>query len=107
MYCKMRKLFIYFFNINWLTTLTNKKQSILILGESMPEIKVHSDVTGTAWKIVVSEGQAVDEGDELMIAEAMKMEIPHLAPEAGVVKEICVKEGATISEDDLLFIIET
>ena len=29
----------------------------------MAEIKVHSDVTGTAWKIVVVEGQAVDEGD--------------------------------------------
>ena len=41
----------------------------------MAEIKVHSDVTGTAWRIVVVEGQAVDEGDELMIAEAMKMEI--------------------------------
>ena len=53
----------------------------------MAEIKVHSDVTGTAWKIVVIEGQAVDEGDELMIAEAMKMEIPHLAPESGVVKK--------------------
>ncbi|MBV00648.1 MAG: acetyl-CoA carboxylase biotin carboxyl carrier protein subunit [Rhodospirillaceae bacterium] len=73
----------------------------------MPEIKVHSDVTGTAWKIVVAEGQTVDEGDELMIAEAMKMEIPHLAPESGVVKEICVEEGTAISEDDLLFIIET
>ena len=73
----------------------------------MPEIKVHSDVTGTAWKIVVTKGQAVEEGDELMVAEAMKMEIPHFAPESGVVKEICVKEGAAISEDELLFIIET
>ena len=44
----------------------------------MAEVKVHSDVTGTAWKIVVSEGQTVEEGDELIIAEAMKMEIPHV-----------------------------
>ena len=73
----------------------------------MAEIKVHSYVTGTAWKIVVSEGQTVEEGDELIIAEAMKMEIPHVAPEAGIVKKICVEEGASISEDDLLFIIET
>ena len=42
-----------------------------------------------------------------MIAEAMKMEIPHLSPESGVVKQICVDEGAAISEDELLFIIET
>ena len=73
----------------------------------MAEIKVNSDVTGTAWKIVVSEGQTVEEGDELIIAEAMKMEIPHVAPESGIVKKICIEEGASISEDDLLFIIET
>ena len=73
----------------------------------MAEVKVHSDVTGTAWKIVVAEGQTVEEGDELVIAEAMKMEIPHVAPESGTVKKICVEEGASISEDDLLFIIET
>ena len=73
----------------------------------MAEVKVHSDVTGTAWKIVVVEGQTVEEGDELIIAEAMKMEIPHVAPESGTVKKICVEEGASISEDDLLFIIET
>ena len=73
----------------------------------MAEVKVHSDVTGTAWKIVVVEGQTVEEGDELIIAEAMKMEIPHVAPEAGTIKKICVEEGDSISEDDLLFIIET
>lgn len=73
----------------------------------MPEVKVLSEVSGTAWKIVVTEGQAVDEDDELMIAEAMKMEIPHVAPEAGTVKQICVEEGAAISEDDLLFVLET
>ena len=73
----------------------------------MPEVKVLSEVTGNAWKIVVTQGQAVEEGDELMIAEAMKMEIPQLAPEAGTVKKICVEEGAAISEDELIFIIET
>ena len=39
----------------------------------MAEIKICSEVTGTAWKILVTEGQKVDEGDELIIAEAMKM----------------------------------
>ena len=73
----------------------------------MSEIKVLSDVTGTAWKIIVEVGQSVEEGDELMIAEAMKMEIPHSAPSSGVIKEICVEEGAPISEDDVLFIIGT
>ena len=73
----------------------------------MPEVKVLSEVSGTAWKIVVTEGQVVAEDDELMIAEAMKMEIPHIAPVSGMVKRICVEEGAAISEDQLLFILET
>jgi biotin carboxyl carrier protein len=73
----------------------------------MAEIKIHSDVTGIAWKIIVKKGQSVKEGDELMIAEAMKMEIPHVAPKSGTVQKICIEEGATISEDELLFILET
>lgn len=73
----------------------------------MAEVRVLSEVTGTAWKIVVQEGQTVDQDEELMIAEAMKMEIPHFAPEAGRVKAVCVEEGAPISEDDVLFILET
>jgi len=73
----------------------------------MAEVKVLSEVTGNAWKIVVSEGQAVEEGDELMIAEAMKMEIPQIAPEAGTVKQICVAEGEDITEDQLIFVLET
>jgi acetyl-CoA carboxylase biotin carboxyl carrier protein len=72
----------------------------------MPEIKVESDVTGTAWKIVVTEGQEVEEDDPLMIAESMKMEIPLMAPEAGVVKKILVEEGGTIAEGEVLFLME-
>ena len=72
----------------------------------MTEIKVESDVTGTAWKIVVTEGQAVEEDDPLMIAESMKMEIPLMAPEAGVVKKVLVEEGCQIAEGEVLFLMD-
>ena len=72
----------------------------------MSEIKVLSDVTGTAWKIIVAVGQSVEEGDELMIAEAMKMEIPHSAPSSGVIKEICVEDGQPVEYDQVLIILE-
>ena len=72
----------------------------------MTEIKVESDVTGTAWKIVVTEGQAVEEDDPLMIAESMKMEIPLMAPEAGVVKKVLVAEGCQIAEGEVLFLMD-
>lgn len=72
----------------------------------MTEIKVESDVTGTAWKIVVTEGQEVAEDDPLMIAESMKMEIPLMAPEDGVVKKILVEEGNQIAEGEVLFLMD-
>lgn len=61
--------------------------------------KVTSEIAGTVWKLEVQVGQAVAEGDALLIAESMKMEIPISAPRAGVVKEILVNEGDTLTED--------
>jgi biotin carboxyl carrier protein len=37
----------------------------------MTEIKVESDVTGTTWKIVVTEGQAVEEGCQIAEGEVL------------------------------------
>lgn len=68
---------------------------------------VLSEITGAVWKIVVSVGDAVDEDDELMILESMKMEIPVLATAAGTVAEILVEEGAPVSEDQELVRIES
>ncbi|MCL4235343.1 MAG: acetyl-CoA carboxylase biotin carboxyl carrier protein subunit [Deltaproteobacteria bacterium] len=67
---------------------------------------VKSEVTGSVWKIVVTEGQTVSEEDELMILESMKMEIPVEAPCDGVVKKIHVAEGQQIGTDELLVTIE-
>ena len=73
----------------------------------MAETKVLSEVTGTAWRILVAEGQRVARDEELMIAEAMKMEIPLAAPAAGTVKRVLVAEGAAIEEDQPVFVLET
>ena len=61
--------------------------------------KVTSDVAGTVWKLEVQVGQSVAEGDTLLVAESMKMEIPLTAPCAGVVTDIRVAEGDTLTED--------
>lgn len=71
----------------------------------MAEIKIHSEITGSVWKVLVEEGQQVDEDENLMIFESMKMEIPLTAPEDGTVKRICVEEGSQISEGDLACIL--
>ena len=74
------------------------------LEASLAEIEAH--ITGTVWKIEVSPGDSVDEGDTVVILESMKMEMPVEAEEAGVVKEINVEEGQAVSEGDTLVTLE-
>ena len=61
---------------------------------------------GTILDVKASVGQAVKAGDVLMILEAMKMENNIDADRAGVVKEVCIQQGATVTEGDNLIVIE-
>jgi len=67
---------------------------------------VEAHITGTVWKIECQVGQAVDEGDTLVILESMKMEMPVEAEDAGTVKEIQCEEGQSVSEGDTLVVLE-
>ncbi len=58
---------------------------------------VLSEVTGTVWKIVVNDGDTVQEGQTLLIVESMKMEIPVEAP-AGGQAIVLVQEGSAVEE---------
>ena len=68
--------------------------------------KVRSEVTGSVWKLEVTVGQVVNEGDTLLIVESMKMEIPITAPASGVVTEIFVSEGEAVSDDQLVVVLD-
>jgi biotin carboxyl carrier protein len=52
--------------------------------------------------IEVSEGDAVDRGQTLMLLEAMKMEIRVKAPHAGLVKRVLVEPDQTVDRDQVL-----
>ncbi|MFT4596291.1 MAG: acetyl-CoA carboxylase biotin carboxyl carrier protein [Paracrocinitomix sp.] len=67
---------------------------------------VKSPVVGTVWKIQVAVGDAVAEGDEIMILESMKMEIPVEADASGTVISFAVAEGDQVAEGALLATIE-
>ena len=69
-------------------------------------IEVKSPMTGSVWKITAGVGQRVEEDQEVLILESMKMEIPITAPETGTVKEILVAEGDFVTEGDVVMIIE-
>lgn len=68
------------------------------------EVRAH--ITGTVWKIEVAVGDEVEEDDDLIILESMKMEMPVFAPVDGTVKEILVEEGESVEEDQVLLILE-
>ncbi|RDV39200.1 biotin/lipoyl-binding protein [Bradymonadaceae bacterium TMQ3] len=68
------------------------------------EVRAH--ITGTVWKIEVEIGEEVEEDDDLIILESMKMEMPVPAPCDGVVKEILIKEGDAVDEDQVLIVME-
>jgi acetyl-CoA carboxylase biotin carboxyl carrier protein len=70
----------------------------------VPDVEAH--ITGTVWRVEVEIGDAVDEGDTVVILESMKMEMPVEAEDPGVVKEICCAEGQAVSEGDTLVVLE-
>ena len=58
------------------------------------------------WKIEVGVGDQVSEGDTVLILESMKMEIPVEAEDDGTVAEIKCEEGQSVSEGDVLVVLE-
>lgn len=65
-------------------------------------VKVTASVPGKVLKIVASAGQAVKAGDNIVILESMKMEIPVVAPQDGTVASIDTTEGASVENGDTL-----
>ena len=57
---------------------------------------VNAPMPGNILKVAVSAGQAVKEGDLLVVLEAMKMENEIFAPKAGTVAQILVSKGSTV-----------
>ena len=63
--------------------------------------EVRAEMVANVWKIVVADGDTVEDGDTLLILESMKMEIPVIAEDEGTVT-IKVVEGDVVQEGDLL-----
>lgn len=63
-------------------------------------------MAGNVWKIVKNEGDVVSSGEDVVILESMKMEIPIPAEADGVIKELKVAEGDFVNEGDEIAIIE-
>ena len=63
-------------------------------------------MVGKIVNVLVKVGDKVSEDDQIATLEAMKMEMPIVAPTGGVIKEILVAAGQEVDADTVLAIIE-
>jgi len=68
--------------------------------------QVKATMAGNVWKIQVAVGDEVKVGQEVVILESMKMEIPISAEAEGIVSGISVEEGSFVNEEDVLITLE-
>jgi len=69
-------------------------------------VELLSPIPGKVMKVFVKVGETVNEDDEVMRIESMKMENPIYAPASGKITEVLVKENDEVETDDLLLVIE-
>jgi biotin carboxyl carrier protein len=72
----------------------------------MAMIDVPAPMAGSIKEILVAAGDKVDEGQEVIILESMKMEIPVESPSAGTVTEVLVEAATAVEEGQALIKIE-
>jgi len=67
---------------------------------------VRAPLAGNIFKVHVAPGDRVEEGQPLLVVEAMKMETAVSAPKGGTVSDVFVREGDAVSVGDALLTID-
>lgn len=68
--------------------------------------KITAPMGGKLIDVKVKVGDKVNENDEMVVIEAMKMELPIVATSSGTVKEVKCKKGDAVEADAVLIILE-
>ena len=72
----------------------------------MPDIRVVTEVAGRVCALAVEIGGSLGHGDDVVLVEAIKMEIPVPSPAAGTLKSLLVKIDDVVAEGQVVAIIE-
>jgi biotin carboxyl carrier protein len=87
------------------TLLTEKFKNRKVYAPANPKL-VKSFIPGTILKILVRRGRKVEEGDDLLVLEAMKMQNQIKAPISGKISKINVKKGQMVSKNFVMIEFE-
>jgi len=68
--------------------------------------EILAPLAGKVWEVLVEVGATIEEDDEVIIIEALKMENTVYASSGGTVKEIKVKKGDSVEDGAVLMIVE-
>ena len=68
--------------------------------------EVRAELVANVVSVFVDEGEAVEDGDTLVMLESMMMEIPVVAEGVGTVRKVVVKEGDTVQRGDLIAVVD-
>jgi acetyl-CoA carboxylase biotin carboxyl carrier protein len=68
--------------------------------------EISMPMNGKVIEVKAAVGQTVSEDTELVIIEAMKMELPVVATQGGMVKEVVAQVGASYQAGDVLIVID-
>lgn len=68
--------------------------------------EITANMAGTVLNVMVTAGESVSAGQEVLMLESMKMEIPVESQDAGTVSEIKVNIGDFVNEGDVLLVLE-
>ena len=68
-------------------------------------IEITAPLSGKIVGVSIDVGDFVEDDEEILVIEAMKMETPVFAPHDGIIKELRIKTGDYVEEGDILIII--
>ncbi|MGH8776003.1 MAG: biotin/lipoyl-binding carrier protein [Jiangellaceae bacterium] len=67
--------------------------------------QIYAEMVANVFSVAVTEGDAVEPGETLLVLESMKMEIPVLSEAGGTVAEVKVQPGDVVQEGDVLVVV--
>ncbi len=68
--------------------------------------EIIAPMAAKVFEVKVKPGDKIEEGEEVLVLEAMKMEMPMIAEEAGIIKEVRCAVGDAVEAEAVLVVLE-